>query len=291
MEPQLRQQMTQIHNLLHESNADELLVNGSRGTFLVDKIGATPIQPLFSTANEIADLARELAWCYGRRLDPYHPATGGSLDEWGLRWHAVINPVAQDEIIFSVRRHRFEQLNLDAFMPSDDTIRHLQDAVAQKRAILIAGATGVGKTTFLVSLLKAYFFEQRVVILEALSEIPPLSPKWLRMTEAPAQISGKGAVSLLEVGRECLRLRPDTLVVGEIRAQEASVFLDMSQTGHGGCLATIHGGTIEQAKRRLINLAGDAAKAVTKDFEILVVLLEKENGGICVRHLEVVNLL
>lgn len=289
MESQLRQQLEQIHNLLCVENADELLINGGRGCFLVSRFGITESPRVFTTTDEAADFARELAWQQGRRLDPYHPATGGSIDEWGLRWHAVINPVAQDEIILSVRRHRFEELDLTSFLTDPQKLNILQQSIHQRRPVLIAGATGVGKTTFLVSLLKQYFLNHRVVILESLSEIPSISPRWLRLAEVPAQISGKGAVSLLEVGRECLRLRPDVFVVGEIRGAEARVFIDMNQTGHGGCFATIHAGSVGQAMGRLKALAGDAMNSVEQDFEILVMLLERKNGEPVVSQMEIMR--
>lgn len=279
MEAHLRQQLARIQTILCSNDADELLINGSRGSFMVSGSLSRSIEMPFSSVEAVAEFARELAWSQSLRLDPYHPATGGSVDEFQLRWHAVTSPLAQDEIIFSVRRHRFVDIDVSSFLMSGAQFKLIDVAIHNRLPMLIAGATGVGKTTFLVSLLKSYFLDARVIIMEALSEIPPLSPKWLRLSEAPAQASGKGAISLSHVGRECLRLRPDVLVVGEIRGTEAEIFFDMSQTGHGGSLATIHAGGLDEAKRRLMRLAGAAGQAVPEDFQILGIHLTKATGG------------
>lgn len=261
MDANLRQNLARIGELLSKMNGDELLVNGSRGSFVSTRSGSIPCAMPFTSVDDAADFARELAWRQGLRLDPYYPSAGGSVAEFQLRWHAVIHPLAQDEIILSVRQHRFDGIDLTQFQCSEDHFEMIDRAINEQSPILIVGGTGAGKTTFLVSLLKKYFLESRVIVMESLAEIPAMSPSWLRMSEVPVHASGKGGFSLVQVGRECLRLRPDVLVIGEIRGPEAQIYFDMSQTGHGGCLATMHAGSLEQAARRLAHLAGRQDKS------------------------------
>ena len=276
MDAHLRQNLARIGDLLSKMDGDELLINGSRGCFVSTRAGAVPCPLPFSSIDLAADFARELAWQQSLRLDPYCPSAGGSVPELQLRWHAVIHPLTQDEIILSIRRHRFTDIELASFLISNEHMNAIAKAKMEQRPMLIVGGTGVGKTTFLVSLLKKYFLESRVIVMESLSEIPAMSPSWLRMSEVSVQASGRGGVSLVQVGRECLRLRPETLVIGEIRGIEAQIYFDMSQTGHGGCLATMHAGSLEQAGKRLMHLAGRSRESIACEIAVLGILLEKD---------------
>lgn len=275
MDATLRQDLARIGGLLSQMNGDELLINGSRGSFVTTRSTSIPCSMPFTSIDRAADFARELAWQQGLRLDPHCPSAGGSVAEFQFRWHAIIHPLAQDEIILSVRRHRFDEIELTTFHMSAAHLMSLEKAVLDRRPILIVGGTGAGKTTLLMSVLKKYFLDSRVIIMESLSEIPAISPSWLRMSEVPVQASGKGGVSLTQVGRECLRLRPDVLVIGEIRGPEAQIYFDMSQTGHGGCLATMHAGSLEQAAKRLIDLADRQATGAI-ELNILGIFIEKD---------------
>lgn len=286
MEPHLRLQLARIDALLCENNGDELLINGPRGAFVTGRSGTSQCPSPFAETESAAEFARELAWGLGLRLDPYHPSAGGSISDFQMRWHAVINPVAQDEVILSVRKHRFDELSLDNFFIPSHFLSMIARSVHERRPLLIAGATGAGKTTFLVSILKEYFLQSRVVIIESLSEISAHSPSWIRLNEVPPSVSGKGGFSLSQVGRECLRLRPDVFTVGEIRGDEARIFYDVSQTGHGGALTTIHAGSVEQAMRRVVHLANLNHSDI---FAPLVILLERDHKGSCVVDARIVS--
>src|SRR5262249_16652907 len=158
---------------------------------------------------------------------------------------------ASDGPLFSLRRHRFNELTFDDFLLSKTQGAFLEESVRIGRSILICGATGCGKTTFLALLLRAFSLHERVAIIEQIPELPALSSGWIRLAERPASLDGAPSFDLEQVFREVLRLRPDRLVVGEIRSREARPFLQAMASGHGGSMATLHAASPEQAFERV----------------------------------------
>jgi Flp pilus assembly CpaF family ATPase len=116
---------------------------------------------------------------------------------------------------------------------------------------LICGETGSGKSTFLSSLLNKYCRGEKVVILESLLELPLSSNLWMKFIERKTDIEGRGGIKLSSIMKETLRIRPDRIIVGEIRGDECLVFLDSINSGHSGGISTIHAGNIEQLKAKL----------------------------------------
>ncbi len=255
--------------------ADEIVVNGARGGFMYGHFGVLRADLNDIPSESLLEAVCELAWSQGLRIDPNHPACGGIINQMNLRWHVVTRPVSEDEFVLTLRNLRAQFFDLRAFQIDPTFSSRLDDAIGNRHPILIAGATGVGKTSFLVALIKKYFLEKRIIIVESLSEIPLLSNSWIRLVESSAQVSGRGKFSLSAVAKETLRLRPDTLVVGELRGDEAAVFLDLSITGHGGCLSTIHASSPQLARERLKRLSGDAGRFFPEDIPIVIVQLAK----------------
>lgn len=286
MQEKLTTFINSVFSLLEKESADEVVINGSRGTFVSGSAGFKAVPTITYDSENVSELACFLAWKQGLRLDAMSPSCGGMIENPSLRWHAVVSPVAQDGIVLSLRRHRFQELSLDAFRMTSETRFRLDDLMKHKRSLLIVGATGSGKTTLLVSLLRAYHFERRVVIMESLAELPSVSSSWIRLTESAIKVTGGGAFSLLEVSREVMRLRPEVMVVGELRGGEAEVYLDMSLTGHGGCFATIHGGSTEAAMLRLKVMAPQMSKAMPSTWSLAVLYMEKNKDGFCVVEIE-----
>lgn len=241
-----------------DHDLDEILLNSLSGLWLIRKgvsIGkASPFKDLESTVLWL----QEFSFSQRLRLDPLYPSNGGPILHNSLtyRWHAVIPPASMDGPLFSLRRHRFETIDMADF-GCPNLLVPLMRSFEENEPLLICGPTGSGKTTLLTSILKQNAIEDRVFIIESLQEIPLLSSKWVRLSERPPSIEGVGEITMEKLIKESLRLRPDRLIVGEIRGHEAKSFIEMLFTGSGGVLATLHAGSPEQALYRLAYLAGD----------------------------------
>ena len=255
--------MSALMTHFSEPEVDELVVNGGCGMWLVigDSLRSS-ISP-FAHAEEVAMWAQELARHHGIRLDPLCGAAGGSLPEQAFRWHCVLPPLAPDGALFSLRRHRFDSLCLSDFRASPEVLEQLHGLMEQRESLLIAGPTGGGKTTLLAALLRHHAAKERVILIESLSELPVPSLCSVRLLERRPNLEGIGAVSLTRLVQEALRLRPDRLVIGEIRGHEAGAFCEALMSGHEGVMATIHANSPSDAIARLSFLAssGGASRA------------------------------
>ena len=242
---------------IDDQDLDEILLNSLNGLWLVKKGISTGSSSPFKDLESMILWLQEFSFNQGLRLDPLYPSNGGPILHQSLtyRWHAVIPPASADGPLFSLRRHRFETINLLDFGTAD-LLSPLINAFKNNEPILICGATSSGKTTLLTSMLKQFSLEDRAFIIESLPELPLLSPKWVRLSERPPNVEGIGAITMEKLIQESLRLRPDRLVVGEIRGHEARSFIELLFTGSGGIIATLHAGTPEQALYRLMFLAG-----------------------------------
>lgn len=259
---------------LQGDGVDELLLNGSRSGYLVRRGVAEAVPSPFASDDELLEWLQDLAEASNIRLDPVSGSAGGQWDGGRIRWHAILPPLSRDGPLVSFRRHRFGELTLQDFagdLVVKDTLRAVMTA---RRPLLIAGPTGSGKTTLLAALLTEQAHE-RIVVIEALPELPRFGAMTVRLAEKLPSLEGVGAVSLSRLVRESLRLRPDRLVLGEIRGHEAQAFLQASFTGHQGIIATIHAGNAHEAIERLVLLAGGSktARAMASALNLVVVML------------------
>lgn len=228
---------------------DEVLVDGL-GRMSVVRSGRSERQRSpFKGRDALAEWLLAAAEETGARLDPLRPATGGRLGG-AFRWHAVLSPTAPDGPLLSLRRHRFASLKLAAFAEGSVADALLM-AFECGRPLVIAGPTGSGKTSLLAALLAERAAHERVVCLEAFEELPDASPQWVRLVERTPNLEGKGGVTLARLFHESLRLRPDRLVLGEVRGAEARLFAEAALTGHRGVLTTMHAGSRAQVLARL----------------------------------------
>ncbi len=176
----------------------------------------------------------------------------------GSRLHAAIPPVAVDGPIVAIRRFTSLVTDLDGFVASgsmtDSQRSLLAQAVLDRRNIVVSGATGAGKTTLLNALAAAIPDEQRLVTIEDAAELR-FGGHVIRLEARPANAEGQGAVSLAELVRTALRLRPDRIIVGEVRGPEALDMLAAMNTGHDGSLSTVHANGPDDALWRIETLA------------------------------------
>lgn len=266
-----------IEQVFADAKTDELLINGAsvawvygRGTrYAIDR----PFSDQASALRWIQDLARRS----GTRLDPLYPANGGMLEGGRFRWHCVLPPVAEHGPIISIRRHRFADLTLKDFSLSCDIAVQLRETIAAKQPMLVCGATGSGKTTFLAALMHEFMCDERLMILEHLPELPRLGSQWVRLTERAPNVEGVGGVTIERLFEEALRLRPDRFVIGEIRGREAPIYLKSLLSGHVGSLATMHAGSARAAWTRLVSLCADKEEASESLRTSCVVAVMLEN--------------
>ncbi len=251
-----------LNAAFQDNNLDEILINGCHSLQTIGGPSRCMESP-FTSDEEMRISLQTLAFSQNMRLDPLQPAAGGLISlkegedqQLHIRWHALLPPVARDGPLLSLRRHRLDLLKFRDFVGSEagETILQL---LRLPRPLLISGPTGSGKTSLLIALLKELAADERVAILEQLPEIPRLSPFWIRLCAQSRDLSGRGAFDLNAIFDELLRLRPDRLVIGELRSQEARTFKRSLLAGHGAAWCTLHAGSPELVSERLAEMSGD----------------------------------
>lgn len=242
----------------------ELCVHSVRSLCLFRKQDSLSEASPFEDRVQMIRSCQEFALSQGQRLDAYSPSAGGYIEECKLRWHCLIPPASYDGAIFSLRRHSFVELEIENFLiqKSDE---HLLTEIFENPSnhILFCGPTGSGKTSLLCAFLKKYARDQRVILIEEHAELPLLSERWLHLVSRKKDIEGQGEVKLSFLIEESLRLRPDRIVLGEIRNTDALVFFESILLGHKGSLSTIHASRLGGVRKRieaLLSLRGGTAK-------------------------------
>lgn len=245
---------------LGDPSLTEILVNGTRSLVRCRADGARFVSASpFSSDERFEDELQEWAFSQGLRLDPLLPAAGG---EWRHerttgRWHAVLPPLATDGPILSLRRHCFDTLALSDIRGDARAKALVCELWEGCSPLFIIGPTGSGKTTLLMALLKEFSKEERVVFLERTAELPLLSPLWIRLVEQGSDISGRGAFGLGAALEETLRLKPDRIVLSEMRGAEARVGWQSLLVGEGAFVTTLHAASPRLLGMRLSFLLGD----------------------------------
>lgn len=238
-----------------DPSVDELCLNGIRSLSVHQKAGRQVATSPFSDPVAMVRACQEFAHGQGMRLDPFSPSAGGTF-EGGFRWHCLIPPACGREgALLTIRRHRFADLKVADFSMTPLVRERLQALAADRsRHILFCGPTGSGKTSLLLACLKTYAWEERVVIIEEMEELPLLSPHWLSLLSRKPDTEGRGSIRPATLIEESLRLRPDRLVVGEMRTAESLVFFESITLGHGGSMATVHASHHTGVRERLSSL-------------------------------------
>jgi len=219
----------------------DVLVNGPDEVWVDRGFGLERAQVRFPDEESVRRLACRLAAAAGRRLDAAAPFADARLPD-GTRLHAVLAPVAADGTCLSLRRPSQVPLTLDEVVAGQDTALAgvLRALVAARLALVITGGTGTGKTTLLAALLGCVPTAHRVVVVEDTTELVLGRDNLVRLQGRPANIEGAGAITQRDLVRQALRMRPDRLVVGEVRGPEVLDLLVAFNTGHEGGFTTIH---------------------------------------------------
>jgi pilus assembly protein CpaF len=212
----------------------------------------------FADDQSVRRLAQRLAASGGRRLDDASPYVDLRLPD-GSRFHAVLAPVSRPGTVLSLRVPRHRVFTLPELVESgavgEQGAALLAQVVERRLAFLVSGGTGSGKTTLLNALLSLVGPEERMVLVEDASELRPDHDHVVALEARPANIEGAGEVTLRTLVRQALRMRPDRLVVGEVRGAEVVDMLAAMNTGHEGGCATIHANSAADVPSRVEGLA------------------------------------
>lgn len=250
-----------LEPLLLQPGITDIVVNGP-GEVLADTgDGLHPTGVHIPTAEAARTLAQRLAARAGRRLDDASPFVDGVFAARdGLRWrlHAMLEPLAVDGTTMSLRvlrpaRTSFSHLEQSGSIPPY-AAQLLRAIVAARLSYLVVGGTGSGKTTLLASMLGLVPHHERIVSVEDAPELAPQHPHIVRLAARHGNTEGSGEVSLRELVRQSLRMRPDRLVVGEVRGAEVVDLLAALNTGHDGSAGTIHANAVAEVPARLAAL-------------------------------------
>jgi pilus assembly protein CpaF len=244
--------------LLDDPAVEEVMVNGPERVYVERRGLLEPTEVAFESEEELRNAIERILAPLGRRVDELSPMVDARLAD-GSRVNVVIPPLAIDGPSLSIRRFGVsrpgpdELVSLGTLTPQQR--EQLERAVGERRSVLVSGGTGSGKTTLLNALSSFVCPDERVVTIEDAAELRLQQPHVVRLESRPAGVEGKGEVTIRDLLRNALRMRPDRIVIGEVRGVEALDLLTALNTGHEGALSTVHANSPADALRRLETLA------------------------------------
>ncbi|HUP72403.1 MAG TPA: ATPase, T2SS/T4P/T4SS family [Acidimicrobiales bacterium] len=273
-----------LQDLLADAHVSEVMVNGS-GAVWVERAGTLFATESRLSAVEVEALIERVLGPLGRRVDRSSPFADGRLAD-GSRVHVVVPPVAIDGPHLTIRRFRPVDVVLEDFADAP-IVDVLHNAIDDRRNLLVSGATSAGKTTLLNALAGRVDPGERIITIEDAAELRLRLPHVVRLEVRPANAEGAGAIDQRELVRNALRMRPDRLIVGEVRGGEAFDMVQAMNTGHDGSMSTCHANSVVDALRRIetmVLVAGsglplDAIRQQIGSSIDLVIHVERGDSG------------
>jgi pilus assembly protein CpaF len=277
--------------LLADPAVEEVMVNGPGAVYIErgGRIEATDVA--FADEEELRNAIERILAPLGRRVDELSPMVDARLAD-GSRVNVVIPPLAIDGPLVSIRRFGARRPGPDELVARGTLTvaqrRSLETAVVGHRSILVSGGTGSGKTTLLNALSSFIDPGERVVTIEDAAELRLQQPHVVRLESRPAGVEGRGEVAIRDLLRNALRMRPDRIVIGEVRGPEALDLLTALNTGHDGALSTVHANSPADALSRLETLAlmagaglphAAVAEQVQRGIDLVVHLERRADGA------------
>lgn len=242
-ESTLRSFLAPILAEFDDPTVTELLINGPNDLFVERKGKLTRLGVAFNSADTLMSALRVIAQYVGRPLDTAHPILEGRLPD-GSRVEALIPPIAPDGPSVAIRRFSKDKLTLARLLEfealTQDAVDLLRAFIECKQNIVVAGGTGSGKTSMLNALSAMIPDAERIVVMEDARELQLQREHVVQLEARPPDAKGKGAVTIRDLFKASLRMRPDRIVLGEIRGGEALDLIQAMTSGHGGCLTTVH---------------------------------------------------
>ena len=243
-----------LEELMRDPAVTEIMVNSADKVYIERAGKLTLTKYKFRNDEQIMQVMKRIVAPLGRRIDESVPLVDARLKD-GSRVNGIIPPLAVSGPTLTIRRFSAKPFTDGELIKkgsiSQTAVDFLKACVRLRKDIIISGGTGTGKTTFL-NMLSSYIPEdERIVTVEDTAELRLQQEHWVRLESRPPNIEGKGEVSIRDLVKNCLRMRPDRIVVGEVRGSEALDMLQAMNTGHEGSLATIHANTARDALTRM----------------------------------------
>lgn len=246
-----------LEDLLSDDSVTDIMVNGPDAVYVERRGKIEKAQIIFRDQTHIMQIAQRIASQVGRRIDEASPMVDARLPD-GSRVNIITPPVSLNGPVISIRK--FSRYSIDMNMMirqkniSSAMAELLQIATTCRLNTLISGGTGSGKTTLLNALSQMINVNDRIVTIEDAAELRLKQPHVVRLETRPPNIEGEGAVSIRDLLKNSLRMRPDRIIVGEVRGQETVDMLQAMNTGHDGSMSTIHANRARDALLRLENM-------------------------------------
>jgi len=243
-----------LETLLADPTVSDILVNRADQVYVERKGKLELTDTVFRDNRHVLQIIERIVSSVGRRIDESSPMVDARLAD-GSRVNAIIAPLALDGAVLSIRRFPTDRLEAKHLVArgalTQNMIDFLQAAVACRNNVIVSGGTGAGKTTLLNVLSSFINDDERVVTIEDAAELKLRQRHVVRLETRPANIEGKGEIRQRQLMSNALRMRPDRIVVGEVRGEEALDMLQAMNTGHDGSLTTIHANSTRDALYRL----------------------------------------
>jgi pilus assembly protein CpaF len=246
-----------LESLMDDDEIDEIMISGTRPVWVERRGRIEETSVAFADEHELLHAIERMLAGAGRRVDRADPLCDARLPD-GSRVHVALPPLAVDGPAVTIRRFRARRWTPEELVArgtwSPAVAELVREAVADRRSVLVSGGTGAGKTTTLGAIAALLDPAERIVTVEDTAELRLGQPHVVRLEARPPRSDGRGGVSIRELVRNALRMRPDRIVVGEVRGGEALDMVLAMTTGHDGSLSTIHARSPDAALRRLETL-------------------------------------
>ncbi|MCZ6770528.1 MAG: CpaF family protein [Proteobacteria bacterium] len=245
--------------LLADESVTDILVNGPKQVYIERKGKLELSDVKFRDNAQLLNIANRIVSRIGRRIDESSPLVDARLAD-GSRVNIIIPPLALDGATISIRKFAKKSITLDVMIRQANLSRNMADvlriAARSRLNVLISGGTGSGKTTLLNALSQMIDVGERVVTIEDAAELQLQQPHVVRLETRPPNLEGRGEITIRDLLKNSLRMRPDRIILGEIRGSEALDMLQAMNTGHEGSMCTIHANNPREALTRLENMVG-----------------------------------
>jgi pilus assembly protein CpaF len=248
--------------LMGNQDISDIMINGHQQVFVETKGKILLTDIVFTSEKHLLNIIQKIVSIVGRRIDESSPMVDARMPD-GSRFNAIIPPLALDGCLVSIRKFRKQKFGLQDYVRvgsmSEAMAKFLEICGYIRLNIIVSGGTGSGKTTLLNALSGNIDHGERVITIEDAAELQLQQPHVLRMETRPPNMEGIGEVTQRQLVKNALRMRPDRIIIGEIRGDEVIDVLSAMNTGHDGSMATIHANTPRDALSRIENLVGMSA--------------------------------
>lgn len=287
-----------LEALMSDPEVSDIMINGAKSIYLEKNGKLAPCDVTFTSERHLLNVVQKIVQLTGRRVDETSPMVDARMPD-GSRFNAIIPPLALDGSLVSIRKFKPSKMPISEYVKynscSPEMALFLEVCGNIRLNIMISGGTGSGKTTLLNALSGHIALEERVITIEDAAELQLHQPHVLRLETRPSNSEGAGEVNQRQLVKNALRMRPDRIILGEIRGEEVLDVLAAMNTGHEGSMATIHANNPRDCLSRLENLIGLAGaniplsamrKQLTSALNLIVQISRMRDGVRRITHIE-----